>query len=155
MTVCSNGARQEVGQEVRPRLLVQRHLDLVAGEHVVAVLALEPLAAQVVERAVGAAVAVGEHDAVVARAQLGSERFHRGCDPLRPVVQRRGDREKVDRPVAPAGDRADVGRQRAAGDDGDAARFGRGARLSQGDHPGKASWSMNRSLKSARPDSST
>jgi hypothetical protein len=98
---------------------------------------------QLVERAVGAAVGVGDRDVVVARAEpveLGRDGRR---DPLGPVVQQRGDRVHVDVPAAPAGDPAHVGGQRATGDDG------------RGAHPGNASWSMKRSLKSVRPDSST
>ena len=70
-------------------------------------------------------------------------RLDRCGDALGPVVEQRRERVDVDRPAAPAGDRTHVDRERAAGDDADAA------------HPGNASSSMKRSLKSVRPDSST
>src|SRR5439155_20790547 len=68
---------------------------------------------------------------------------HRRGDPLRPVVHERGQRVDVDLQPAPPGDPPDVGGARSAGDHRDPA------------HPGNASWSTNRSLKSSRPESST
>src|SRR5262249_37173134 len=58
-------------------------------------------------------------------------------------------RQRVDRhrPAATPGDGVDVHGEGAAGDHAD--------RLRLSAHPGNASWSMNMSLKSARPDSST
>ncbi len=65
--------REEVGEEVRARLLGQRLPNLVTREHVVAVLAGEPrdpgAGEHRVDRAVGAAVAVGDGDRVVVVAQ--------------------------------------------------------------------------------------
>src|SRR3954451_17146593 len=55
---------EEVGQEVGAGLLLERGAHLVAGEDVVAVLAVEAVEAELVERAVGAAVAVREDDPV-------------------------------------------------------------------------------------------
>ena len=65
----------------------------------------------------------------------------RVTDPLRPVVQLGRQRPHLELPAAPLRDLVDVERERAAGDDRP--------------HPGNCSWSMKRSLKSARPDSST
>ncbi len=62
-------AGQEVGQEVSPRLVGQRRRDLLAGEHVVAVVAGQPRQSELVQRAAGAAVGIGERDHVVALAQ--------------------------------------------------------------------------------------
>src|SRR3954467_12042664 len=60
------GAREEVGEQVRARLGGHRLGALLAREDVVAVLAAQALEAELVERAVGPAVAIAEHDAVVA-----------------------------------------------------------------------------------------
>src|SRR3954467_9320648 len=60
------GAREEVGEEVRARLGGHRLGHLLAREDVVAVLSAQALEAELVERAVGPAVAIAEHDAVVA-----------------------------------------------------------------------------------------
>src|SRR5947209_3426160 len=79
--------------------------------------------------------------AVARLAHLEREAEHR-CGPLGPVVQLRRHRAHVQLPAAPSRDLLDVERQRPAGDDDPR-------------HPGKASWSMNRSLKSERPESST
>src|SRR6185312_1012792 len=140
-------SREEVGQEVRARLLGERRADLLAGEQVVAVLTAQALHAGAgegrVERAVGAAVAVCAREHVVALAQLVDLLAHGRRDPVGAVVQQCRDRVHRDGPSAAARDRAHVDREGPAGDDPDAA------------HPGKASWSMNASLKSARPESST
>src|SRR5581483_9635952 len=74
----------------------------------------------------------------VASLQLGDGRG----DPLRPAVKERRDGNHLDLPSPPARDRLDVEGERSAADDGAA-------------HPGNASLSMNRSLKSGRPESST
>src|SRR5262245_35438871 len=121
------GADEEVGQEVRARLVLGA-VDLVA------VRALEPAVAG----EVGSAIGVGDDDDVVPGG-LGDG----GTDLLRAVVQRGRDGSHLDVPAPASGDRLDLERERPAGDD-DA----RG-------HPGKASWSTKRSLKSPRPESST
>ena len=136
------GAGQEVGQEVGAGLLGRRGGDLVAREDVVAVLAAQALEPELVEAAVGAAVAVGEDDAVVAVAQVAGQPLDLLGDPLGAVVQQRGHGHDVDVPAAAPRDLADVDREGPARDDG-------------GAHPGKASSSTKRSLKSARPESST
>ena len=64
------GAREEVGEEVGARLGGHRLGDLLAREDVVAVLAAQALEAELVERAVGPAVAVAQHDPVVTLAQI-------------------------------------------------------------------------------------
>ena len=122
--------------------------DLLAAEHVVAGVAGKALHAtarqRLVQRPVGPAVGVGDGDDSVGGQRVG----HRRRDLLGAVVQQRRHRHDVDVPAAAPRDRAHVEGQGAAGDD-------RGAGGRGGAHPGKASWSMNRSLKSARPDSST
>src|SRR3954471_15291773 len=140
-------AREEVRQEVGARLVGERGARGVAAEHLVAVIAGEPAHARAlehrVERAVGAAVRIGDGEHVIVAGQPCELRLDRGGNALGPVVEQRRERVDVDRPAAPAGDRTHVDRERAAGDDTHAA------------HPGNASWSMKRSLKSVRPDSST
>ena len=79
--------RQEVGQEVRARLLGERRAHLGAGEDVVAVVALEPLEPEVVDGPLAAAVGVGEHDPVVVVAQPGDQLPRSRRDPLGSVVQ--------------------------------------------------------------------
>ena len=103
------------------------------AEELVAVGARQPR--QVVERA--ARPAVGVRDDVVA-----VRRVDRRADPLGPVVQLRRQRAHLEVPAAALRDLVDVERERAAGDDD------RG-------HSGNVSWSMKRSLKSVRPESST
>jgi hypothetical protein len=63
------GSGQEVGQEVRAGLLGERVGDLLAPEHVVAVIGIDALHPEGIERAVGPAVPVGHRDGVVARPQ--------------------------------------------------------------------------------------
>ena len=83
-------ARQEVGEEVRAGLLLERGLRVLARQHVVAVRALEPrdVAEHLVERAVGAAVGVRHRHDVIALQHLPDGRR----DQLGPVVQQRGQR---------------------------------------------------------------
>src|SRR4029079_12712104 len=101
------------------------------AEDPVAVGAGEPR--QAVESTARAAVGVADEGDGVAE---------RVADPLRPVVELGRQRPHLEIPAAPLRDLVDVQRERTAGDDRAA-------------HPGNWSWSMNRSLKSARPDSST
>src|SRR2546428_566113 len=129
-------AHEEVGQEIRAGLLGERLVHGLPRKEVVAVVALEPREA--VERAAGAAVGVSDSDLLVAAGEL----LDRGRDPLGPVVQLRRQRHDLDVPAAPGRDRAHVQGEGAAGDH-------------RRPHPGKASGSMNRSLRSARPESST
>src|SRR5262249_11791016 len=129
---------QEVGEEVRARLLLQRLANFLPREHVVAVIARQPREPEPIQRAVRAAFPVRERHDVPTGRGLG----HRGSDPLRAVVQQRRHRDDVQVPPPAPGDPADIQSQRPARDDG-------------AGHPGNASWSMNISLKSARPDSST
>src|SRR5581483_6268564 len=106
---------------------------LVLGEAAEELVAVGPgQAAPVVERAPGAAVGVADELGVADRL----------ADPLGAVVQLGRQRAHLEIPAAAPGDAVDVQRERAAGDNGLR-------------HPGKASWSMNRSLKSLRPESST
>src|SRR6185312_8384995 len=130
------------GEEVAARLGGHRLRDLRAREDVVAVLTAQALEAELVERTVGPAVAVAQHDPVVAPAELLGQLGDGARDLLGTVVQQRGDRHHVDVPPAAARDLAHVHGERSAGDD-------------RGAHPGRASSSTKRSLKSARPDSST
>src|SRR3954468_21641853 len=137
-------AGQEVGQEVGARLLRHRLLHLAATEDVVAVLAAETGTATPVELTVepAEAAAVGIGDGGRALAEPVERGGHRRRDPLGPVVKLRRQRMDLDVPAAPPGDGVDVERERAAGDD-------------PCGHPGNASSSMNLSLKSSRPESST
>src|SRR5207253_4795128 len=116
-------ANEEVGEEVRARLVL-------GAENLIAMSAREPREA--VE--VGATVRVGD-DRLVAGGRL----FDSGADPLGPVVQLGRDGPHLDVPAAPGGDLLHVQRERATADD-------------DLRHPGKASWSTNRSLKSERPE---
>src|SRR5205085_3393462 len=117
---------EEVCEEVRRRLVLGA-VELVAVRAGEAGIALE----------VGAAMRVGDDRVVAGRRLLDG-----GADPLRPVVQLGRHRAPVDVPAAAGGELLHMQRERAARDD-------------DARHPGKASSSMNRSLKSARPDSST
>src|SRR5206468_1155272 len=119
-------ADEEVGEEVRRRLVL-------GAEDLVAMGAGEPLEAG----EVGTAVRIRD-DGVLA----GGGLLDGGADPLGPVVQLGRDRAHVDVPAAAGGDLLHMDGEGAAADD-DAC------------HPGNFSWSMNRSLKSARPESST
>src|SRR5438105_7576928 len=127
-------ADQEVGEEVGARLVL-------GAEDLVAVRAREAREA----REVGAAVRVRDGDVVA-----GGRVLDGGTDPLWPVVQLRRDRAHLDVPTAPGGDLPHVQRQRAASH-----HDLRAMSTPTCIHPGKASWSTNRSLKSARPESST
>ena len=100
--------------EVRAGLLGQRLAHFVACEHVVAVVSLKTacavLAQHLVERAVGAAVGVGDSETVaVQRMKL---RVDGGGDPLRPVVQLRRQRPDLDVPAAIEREPANVERER-------------------------------------------
>src|SRR5438874_7180183 len=117
---------EEVCEEVRRRVVLGA-VELVAVRAGEAGVALE----------VGAAMRVGDDRVVAGRRLLDG-----GADPLRPVVQLGRHRAHVDVPAAAGGDLLHVQRECAAADD-------------HPSHPGNASSSMNRSLKSARPDSST
>src|SRR5439155_24726582 len=75
-------------------------------------------------------------------AVAGGRLVDRAADPLGPVVELGRDGADLDVPAATGRDLLHVEGERPAGDDNLR-------------HPGKASWSTNRSLKSARPDSST
>ncbi len=123
-------AHEEVGQVVGAGLVALER----AGEELVAVGAGQ--APEALEAAAAAAVGVGEHDLLAGGRLAGG----RG-DALRAVVELWWQRPHVDLQAPPACDRLHVQRQRSAGDD-------------DASHAGKASWSMKRSLKSARPESS-
>ncbi len=149
-----DGARerlhQEVGEQVGAGLVGEERLDPAGpGVHVVAVQPLEPPQpeplADLVERAVGAAVGVPDRHRVVRRAQRLGQPLDLAGDLLRLVVQQRRQRVHVDRPAVLASTirRGRLG-DRAAGDD--ATPVG---------SAGKASWSTNLSLKSGRSESST
>jgi hypothetical protein len=51
------------------------------------VIGVDPLHAEGIERAIGAAVPIGHRDDVIARTQACQHLRHRGGDPLGPVVQ--------------------------------------------------------------------
>jgi hypothetical protein len=89
-------AGEEVGEDVGAGLLLERLAHLLAAEHVVAVRGVDPR--QVVERAVGAAVAIRDRRAVVAL----ERRLDRRADPLRAVVEQGGHRHDLDVPAAAA-----------------------------------------------------
>jgi hypothetical protein len=91
-------ADEEIGEEVRPRLVL-------CAENVVAVCAGEATVAA----KVGAAVRVRDDDVLA-----GGCLVHGGADPLRPVVQLRRDGSDLQIPAAAGGDLLDVQRQRAA-----------------------------------------
>src|SRR5205085_11754066 len=112
--------------------------------HLVAMGALEPRVAG----EVGAAVRVGDDDVVAVRGLLDG-----GADPLRTVVQLGRNRAHLDVPAAAGGDLLHVDRKGPAGHDNRRPCVPPGRDTVA--HPGNASWSMNRSLKSVRPDSST
>src|SRR5437764_7474575 len=140
-------ADQEVGEEVGARLVV-------GAEDLVAVRAREAREA----REVGAAMRVRDGDVVA-----GGRVHDGGTDPLWPVVQLRRDRAHLDVPTAPGGDLPHVQGQRAASHHDlramstptTSGTWFRPCLFETCIHPGKASWSTNRSLKSARPESST
>src|SRR5262249_25887584 len=119
-------ADEEVGQEVRARLVF-------GAEDLVAVCAGETGIA--VE--VGAAVRVGDDDVV-----SGGCLVDGGADAFRTVVELRRHGADLDIPAAAGSDLFDMKRERSAADD-------------DLRHSGNASWSMKRSLKSSRPESST
>src|SRR5262249_47210132 len=119
-------AHEEVGEEEGSRLVL-------GAIHLVAVRTRETGVA--VE--IGAAVRVRDHDVLACRRLVD-----RRPDALRPVVQLGRHGADIDVPAAAGGDLPDMERERAAADDDPR-------------HPGKESWSMNRSLKSSRPESST
>ncbi len=124
--------REEVGEHVGAGLgRQQRAHPLGAREQVVAVGAGQPghvqPRADLVERAVGAAIGVAHRHPPVAQTQRRHLPLDLGGDPLRPVVQQRRQRVHVDGPAAPVGDVGDVPRDRPTGDDGDPVRRGRRA----------------------------
>ena len=87
-------------------------------------------------------VGVRDGDTVMRAARLDEGGLDVIRDQLRTVVEQGGKRVNVHVPPAALGYPPDIERQGAACED-------------RGSHPGNASWSMNASLKSLRPDSST
>jgi hypothetical protein len=133
--------REVVGQHIGAGFgLVQRLQPCGTGEDAVAVGAGEaghlPAGAHVVERAIGAAVGVPDGHPGVVRTQVGHLLLDRGGDPLRPVVQQRGQRDDVDGPAAAGGDVEDVAGDRAARHHGHAV-VGPGRRVRPGRRGGR------------------
>jgi hypothetical protein len=115
------GSDQEVGEEVRARLLLEERLDAGRpGKHVVAVQARQAVQAEVgadvVERAVRAAIGVADGHPPVRVAQALGQLPDLGGDLLRLVVQQRRQRIHVDRPGMPFADLGGRLGDRPAGD---------------------------------------
>ena len=112
------GAHEEVGEEVRARLLGQRLPNVVEGEHVVAGVAAETfhtgLGEHDVELPARAAVSERDGQSVIALPETRELATNGRRYLLRPVVQRRRQRVDVDPPAAPLRDRPHVQRQRSA-----------------------------------------
>ena len=116
---------EEVGEEVGARLLARQvGDDVCAGIQVVAVVAAEALdpvtRADLVEGTVGAAIGIGDGNALVSRHQLEDERLDARGDLLGGVVEQRRQREVIDGPATLLADLGDVGAQGPAADERDA-----------------------------------
>ena len=126
----AEAAHQEVGEQVGAGLALQHRPHPVrAGEHVVAVQPGQPAQAQpraqLVQRAVAAAVGVAEHHPQAAAGSSRASCSAAGAIRSGAVVQQRGQGMQLHRPAAAGGDLADVAAQRAAGDHRHPRRRGR------------------------------